>query len=195
MTKPAVNARSGLSLLELLLALALLAAIAGGLVGTVGLGIRLNDRTSALAEEHDPLAARRLLRALLQSALPPDRITPFDPGFRGDADGFSFVTLSSRSLAPDAAAIRIAVTVQGSDLVMEVETIPDQGQGRTVLTGLLATGAESVTISYFDQHADPPGWSASWESDARLPDLVRVEIPIGSQPDWPEFTVSTALRD
>ncbi|MCU0826014.1 MAG: prepilin-type N-terminal cleavage/methylation domain-containing protein [Tabrizicola sp.] len=195
MTKPVLNARSGLSLLELLLALALLAVIAGGLVGTVGLGIRLNDRTSALAERQDPLAARRLLRDLLQSALPPDRITPFDPTFQGDAVGFTFVTLAGRSLAPDAAAIRVAVTVQGADLVMTVEMIPDEGESRIVLTTLLASGAESVDISYFDRRSDPPGWIASWEDDTRLPDLVRVEIPAGSQPDWPEFTVSPALRD
>lgn len=195
MTKPDFTAKSGLSLLELLLALALLAVIAAGLVGTVGLGIRLNDRTSALAEEHDPLAARRLLRALLQSALPPDRITPFDPAFQGGANGFAFVSLAGRSLAPDAAAIRVAVTVQGTDLVMTVDTIPDKGQGRTVLTTLLAARTEGVAISYFDGLADPPGWSESWDFDTRLPDLVRVEIPEGSKPDWPEFTVSPALGD
>lgn len=188
-----MNNRSGLSLLELMLALGLLAVIAGGLMATVGLGLRLNDRTSALGDLHEPLAARRHLRVLLQSALPPDRVAPFEHGFQGDSRGFTFVTLAGRGLAPGAAALRVFVEVQNQTIVLRIETIEDTGPGQQVLTSPLTVSDGNVSLSYYDGQADPPSWSDTWTIAERLPQLVRIEVPEGSQPDWPEFSASLVL--
>jgi type II secretory pathway pseudopilin PulG len=53
-----MNSRAGLSLFELLLALALLAFVAAGLAAAFGLGVRLNDRTAALSDDASEIALR-----------------------------------------------------------------------------------------------------------------------------------------
>jgi prepilin-type N-terminal cleavage/methylation domain-containing protein len=187
------GSRSGLSLFELLIAMALLALIAAGLSGTIGLGLRLNDRTEALAAFHEPLAARRLLRQLLQSALPPNRITPFENRFEDDPNGLSFMTLGGRSLAPDAAALKVSVRVKDQALSLLVEAVDDQGRLSPVLTKTLADAAEGTEILFFDRATDPPNWTDQWDDGDRLPALVSIRIEPGSQPDWPEFTVAPLL--
>jgi prepilin-type N-terminal cleavage/methylation domain-containing protein len=187
------DSRSGLSLFELLIAMALLALIAAGLTGTIGLGIRLNDRTEELAAIHEPVAARRLLRQLLQSALPPNRIIPFENRFEGDAQGLTFTTLGGRSLAPDAAALRVSVRVEDQTLSLLVEAVDDRGGLSSVLATTLAEAAKGTEILFFDRATDPPTWTNRWEEGERLPTLISIRVEPGSQPDWPEFTVAPLL--
>lgn len=190
---PRAGSRSGLSLFELLIAMALLALIAAGLTGTIGLGIRLNDRTEELAALHEPLAARRLLRQLLQSALPPNRITPFANSFDGGPQGLTFTTLGGRSLAPDAAALRVSVRPEGQTLFLLIEAIDDQGGLSSVFDTILADAVSEAEILFLDRAADPPTWTDRWEDDDRLPTLISIRVEPGSQPDWPEFTVAPLL--
>ena len=187
------GSRSGLSLFELLIAMALLALIAAGLTGSIGLGIRLNDRTEDVAALHEPLAARRILRQLLQSALPPSRITPFDNRFDGGPQSLSFTTLGGKSLAPDAAALRVSVRLEGQALLLVIEAVDDLGGLSPVVDTSLVSAANGVEILFLDRAADPPAWTDRWEDEDRLPSLVSIRAEPGSQPDWPEFTVAPLL--
>lgn len=173
--------------------MALLALIAAGLTGTIGLGIRLNDRTEEVAALHEPLAARRLLRQLLQSAVPPSRITPFDNRFDGGPQGLTFSTLGGRSIAPEAAALRVSVRFEGQALLLVVEAVDDQGGLSSVLDTTLAGAVTGAQILFLDRAADPPSWTDRWEDEDRLPSLVSIRVEPGSEPDWPEFTVAPFL--
>ena len=84
--------RAGLGLLEVLISLALLALIAGGLSGALGLGLRLNERSQAAVAEQDELALRARLRHWLMTAIPPERITHVPAVFEGAPDVVTFTT-------------------------------------------------------------------------------------------------------
>jgi hypothetical protein len=190
-----MNSRAGLSLLELLLALALLAVIGASLVSSVGLGIRLSDRVTVLSEQHEPLAARRLLRSLLNTALPPERIVPFDHAFLGQADSFSFVTLNGRNIAPTAAALRVTVRREPEALILTIAALMDGGDEKVVLELPLARETTFEAFNYYDPQTEPGNWTTSWEDADKLPGLIRIDATRGNELRWPEFSVAPSLSN
>ncbi len=185
--------QSGLSLLELLIALALLAMIAAGLAASMGLGIRLYERTTSDAELTDEIALRVRLRALLAAAEPPSLTLPFATGLSGGRTGFTFTTLAASQLFPDSAALRVSVSNEGETLRLELQALDDNGTSIHSLSRILATEVDGPVFSYFDDAKDPPLWLPEWTEPTRLPTLVRVTANPGSIPDWPEFTVRLRL--
>ncbi|MEQ6204729.1 prepilin-type N-terminal cleavage/methylation domain-containing protein [Sulfitobacter sp. HNIBRBA2951] len=187
-----MNSRSGLSLFELLVALALLAMIATGLAGALGLAVSVWDRSATISASAEEIALRSRLRIWTRQAIPPSRLTPIPAQFVGHTDGFSFFTLSETPFAPDAAALRVSVTTSGTQILMTAQSIDDEGAEVSRVEGILATGI-SPRLSYYSDTASPPGWQDTWEDTSRLPTLVRIEAPDGSAPDWPDFVVRLRL--
>lgn len=184
--------RHGLSLLELLVALALLALIAGGLVGAFGVGTQVFDRARSLGAHQDELAARRQLRSAVVQALPPTRITPFPNSFQGAPDRLQFVTLKDAPYAPDAAAMRFDVVWSGDVLALTVQTLDDTGATRQEWVHTLSSGVQDVSFEFLDTVSDVPEWKPFWSDRADLPTLVRI-TGNGGTPRWVEFTVAPRL--
>lgn len=185
--------RSGMSLLELLLALALLAVIAGGLAGALGLGLRLHDRSLALPKTSDAIALRIRLRSLLAAAVPPSQLAGFPVGLDGRPDGFAFTTFAATGAFPEAAALRVEVRADAGSLRLGIAAMDDAGAALSTDDRLLAEELSGLSFGYFDARSDPPAWRHDWTDESRLPDLVRIEADPGGEPDWPEFTVRPRL--
>jgi len=185
--------RKGLSLMELLVALALVAVIAAALATTTSFGIRLLDRTEALAKDTPEIALRQRLRHWMRGAIPPTRLTRFPTALIGTEQQVIFTTLIPAPFAPDAAALRITVDVETEDLTMQVEELDDDGAVLNTHTRTLAQDLRNGKISYFTDVPNDPGWRDMWDDPARQPDLIRITADPGSTPPWPEFTVRLAL--
>jgi len=185
------NSRSGLSLLELLVSLALLALIGAGLAGAFGLGTQLWGRTAALGQYSQEIALRAQLRRYVSQALPPTRLTPFANPFYGNEDRFSFITLAATPFAPDAAAMRMGITLDGSTLRLRTELLDDDGVVAESWEDILAEDAFGLEIQYY---AQDDTWLNEWSDNTRLPRLIRVRLNEGATPPWPEFTVRPRLQ-
>lgn len=171
----------GFTLVELLLALALvgivsLIAVAGTRFAALGL-----DRTVAAAER---LETRRnlddLLRRALSSAVAP-RLPSNEPPLIGSADEIEFL-----SLAEDGGAglYRTTLEVERGALLMRRRPAdaPEAVPERTLLVPRIG----SFAIAYFGA-ADPaeadPEWHDRWEKLPYLPTLVRITVgPAGAPP-------------
>lgn len=186
--------RSGLSLFEMLIALALLALIAAGLAGALSLGVRLSDRSTTLDKFANEITLRLKLRTWLEVASVPQKGSPFPQGFNGSTNAFSFLTFSETPFAPNAAAMHIRVWGQKPALFLQVSTLDDDGKVIDQFEELLADRVENLLVQYYDTRATPPGWQYAWTDQTRLPDLVRIQMDRGSLPDWPEFTVKPRLN-
>ena len=185
--------QTGLSLFELLIALALLAFIAMALASSFSLGGRLFVKSTQIAALSDELALRSRLRGWLGAATPPSLLTGFALKFEGQSDGLNFVTLTPTPLAPDAAGLAISVTAADNTLSLNAIAFDDDGVEISSYSGILANNATQVTFSYYLTDGETIGWQNSWTDTARLPDLVRIEVSEGSEPSWPEFTVSLLM--
>jgi general secretion pathway protein J len=174
----------GLTLIELLLALAILTLLTGFLAGGLSIGRRAfdADRTSEIASETD--AAIKVISSLIASALPVRaNATNQKSGivFDGRQNTLSFVALSEgRSLR--GGPHRISLRRSGEDLVVDVvgpaaETAREvSAAGPTRVVAL--SGIREIRFSYFGSVTPPaaPGWQAEWLRAERLPDLVSIQI-------------------
>lgn len=184
--------RAGLSLLELLVALALLAVITSGLAGAFGIGTQVFDRAQSLGAQQEEVAARRQLRSALMQALPIARITPFPNSFVGASDRVQFVTLKDAAFAPDAAALRFDVIWSGTTLSMTVEAIDDTGAVLEQWSHILSRDVRDVSFQFLDTSGETPEWTPFWSNRPDLPGLVRI-TGAGGSPRWVDFAVAPRL--
>lgn len=183
------DARSGLSLFDLLIALALLSVIAAGLGSAMGLAVRLFERTGALVESSTELAMRVRFRNLAANATAPAQIAAFPILFSGERARASFVTLQTPAGLADAAALSIELQHIDQRLTLEIASLHDNGEVFRTDRYDLAIDVSDAVFSYFDSATNPPTWTDNWDDENRLPSLFRIEIAEGSMPNWPEFTV------
>lgn len=189
--RPQSRRRAGLSLLEVLVALALLSVIAVGLSGAFGLGLRVQDRSLAALDGGQELALRVRLREWVGAAVAPNALLPFPAEFEGDTEGVRFSTLALSHLYPDAATLRVAVSRADDGLRLTITALGDQGAELSRTEYPLAEGAGPMVFDYFDATATPPAWRDRWTDPTRLPKLIRIT---GAAPMiWPEFTVRPTL--
>jgi hypothetical protein len=185
---------SGLSLMDMLVALALLGLIGAGLGATMTLMLRAGDRADHAEATAPALTARALLRRWLAQATPPGRLTSVDPHLEGTVDRLDFVTLAPTPFAPDAAALRVSVLMEDEVLMLRATPLDDDGRAGDPIVRPLATLADGLVIDYYDARAVPPGWADAWSGEAPyLPDLVRIRLEDGSEPAWPAFVVRPLL--
>ena len=174
----------GLSLIELLLALAILAVLTGFLAGGLSIGRRAfdADRASGVSGETD--AAIQAISSLIASALPvPASTATAKSGivFDGRQATLSFMGLSEgRALRGGPHMIRLRRS--GVDLVVDVVgSTPEatgDAAGLTPTRVIALSGVRDIRFSYFGstKPAEPPGWQAQWFRAERLPDLVSIQI-------------------
>ena len=174
----------GLSLIELLLALAILAVLTGFLAGGLSIGRRAfdADRASGVSGETD--AAIQAISSLIASALPVPASTANPKSgivFDGRQATLSFMGLSEgRALRGGPHMIRLRRS--GVDLVVDVVgSAPEaagDAAGLTPTRVIALSGVRDIRFSYFGSAipAGPPGWQAQWFRAERLPDLVSIQI-------------------
>jgi len=172
----------GLTLIELLLALAILAVLTGFLAGGLSIGRRAfdADRASGVGGETD--AAIQAISSLIGSALPVPAGTANPKAgiiFEGHQASLSFMGLSEgRALRGGPHMIRLRRS--GMDLVVDVVgSAPAADSAGLAPTRVVAlSGVRDIRFSYFGRAAPagPPGWQAQWLRAERLPDLVSIQI-------------------
>jgi general secretion pathway protein J len=178
------RAEQGLTLIELLLSLAILAILTGFLAGGLSMARQAfgADRASEIGSETS--AAIQTVAALVGSALPvrADGAGPKDAiGFDGRGEAISFVGLSEgRSLR--GGPHRIVLRRSGGDLVADFVAFngarakenPEPAATRVVVL----SGVRDIRIGYYgtvDVKAKP-AWRTDWVRAERLPDLVSIRI-------------------
>lgn len=181
--------RSGLSLMELLIALVLVSVIAVGLTASTSFGVQLLDRTQNLQKTSPQLALRMRLRHWMTTAVPPTHPAGFDTTFNGSSRQVSFTTLTPAPFAPQSAALRMIFDASGTDLLLQVDELDNTGAVLQSHNRVLGTNVQNAEINYFSDNPEAPGWRNTWEDEDRLPTLIRITADTGSTPEWPDFIV------
>lgn len=183
------HSNSGLSLLELLVSMALIAVIAAGLAQSMGQGIRVWEVSKTVQARQEPIILRTALRSWIEQAVPPNRTLPYDNSFSGSNNEFTFLTLQATPYNSLSAAQRIHVFATTSSLNITISYLDDSGKQVSSTSRVLMDS--TATISYFLEASDGGRWVSSWANDAELPRLVRIE---STASNWPDFTVAPLLR-
>jgi general secretion pathway protein J len=178
------SGEQGLTLIELLLSLAILAVLTGFLAGGLSMARRAfdADRASGIGRETD--AAIQVIAAVIGSALPVRASTGNQQAavmFDGRQRSLLFVGLSEgRSLR--GGPHKISLRQNGADLVVDV-FVSAAGAKRgapepSAPAVVVLRGVRQVDFGYFGRTnpSAAPGWRSDWFGLEHLPDLVSVRI-------------------
>jgi general secretion pathway protein J len=192
----------GFTLLELLVALAVMGMIALMLAGTTQYGIAAWRRTDAFAATAgELLLGRTILARDLARAYPEWRIEGDGSprvAFDGTADSMRFLAPAPDSMG-GAGLARFSLAVGGDhgDRFLALAAGLELGTGETAPASVLLDRAVRIEFAYYGPPAPgaAPSWQEEWRARAELPMLVRVRVvlPPGDARHWPELIVRPSI--
>jgi general secretion pathway protein J len=182
----------GFTLLELMIAMALLGLLAMSLAGGMRFGLQAWNRLDRGIDRGEPIAlAQNLLRREIEQAVAwPAEATAL--AFTGGQGRLQFLAaLPDRAGAPGVNAITIALEpdASGTRLVLSwVAPQPGLGGRKVLLEGIASGG-----FAYYGS-IDPaaaPDWQQSWDKAAALPRLIALRLTFrDTQRQWPTLMVA-----
>ncbi|MGH7545000.1 MAG: prepilin-type N-terminal cleavage/methylation domain-containing protein [Gemmatimonadota bacterium] len=190
------GAALGFTLLELLIALAIGAAVVLGVYAAVGVTVDVASRGSDRTDEVLKVeAARQTIRRWLEAAYLPPNVE--GPGFEGaernvfgePLDELTFLTLDRGLLGSDpGASARIRLRVDPERGLLAEHEGPDAE--REVLR--LLPEVRGLSIRYRVRLGDEVRWFEGWSSRVRLPVAVEIRF-LGAAPDSLQDLVTAPL--
>jgi general secretion pathway protein J len=189
---------AGFTLLELLIAMTLLALLSLVLFSGFRFGTRAWDRAeSSTAGAGELRRAQDAIAETLGRAYPEMQLTdPKNPHvyFDGNADAVTF-------LAPDRSnnggLSVIGLARSGDALVMTTTPELARDPRRQTKARKLLGHVASFELAYFGAANDnvAPQWTANWANRSRLPKLVRIRASLDRQrPGWTEMIVAPRIE-
>lgn len=184
---------AGFTLLELLVAMTLMALLSLVLFGGFRFGTRAWDRAeTSTANSNEIRRAQGAIADELSRAYPEmDVSDPLNPHivFSGEAGAVTF--LGPDRMRDGAMAIT-TLSKQGDTLALTATPeLARDPRGQTVTRKLLGH-VKGFELSYFGATApnDPPRWLSRWHDRSRLPQLIRVRAVLDhARPGWTEMIV------
>jgi hypothetical protein len=193
----------GVSTLESLVSITVLAMLTLGLQSLLGSALRISTGVKVQAEHRDAVdTARRVIATTVGNAVPEALDATRDRHFAhfvGSAIGFTTLTeLPLHLTGGGRQVVRIALTQDPPQLLVmrwHPELAAGEGAPRGSRQITLLENLSSVRFQYLGPR-DPgaaPQWSNVWRDESRLPTLVRVEVTFRSGPThtWIPLLVPT----
>ncbi len=187
-------ANGGFTLLELVLALTLLAVMLAMLFGGLRMGVRAWDAGTGRGDRADQvLLTASFVRKELATAFPWRFKDPLEVklAFRGDRDGLRFVSMRPADIAGGGLSFVSFAYEPGRDaaggrLVMRRAFAAADASDFSSLDAsdpfALLDGVTEARFSYFGAESDAsvPAWGDKWDRPQRLPTHVRIDLAMGS---------------
>jgi general secretion pathway protein J len=197
----------GFTLIELTVALVLLALIASVLYGSLSLAGESWNRGEAKAQRTNEMrSTQEFLRRTLaaQHPLRFHKVLQQPLYFLGTRDSLAYAAALPRRAGGGMYYFRLTVSGDGDNSRLTLarvipdyaaQALPDFGSADA---SVLADGIASVRFGYFGR--DPgsadsvaPTWRDRWDDPQRLPDLIRVDVtPVNATP-WPTLVVEPRI--
>lgn len=202
----------GFTLIELLAAMTLLGLLAAILMGTVRGAERSTTAATDVVERTEQYArTQAFLRDHIGGALPMRwrREVSQPLKFSGKQNTLTYFAPVTSQIAEGGvmwwqlAVGKSSSSGKGGQLVLrrqptdpDEKAVPDLSSAEPIV---LADHIDALTISYFDVGDDPltnPDagvWVDSWDENARMPMLIKIQITETGERRWPELIVSLKL--
>ena len=192
-----IGANSGFSVVELLLSLALMSLIAIGLAGSLQMAGALLNRSEEFSKENVATVALRVrLRDWLHSAVPTNYQGSAPAVFYGDQENLVFTTLVDTRIGANASFSEVTIDYANGEMTLGVIGFDGDGNAVASYSGVLAESISEASISFWDQKAQPPGWTNVWPpSKTWRPQLVRITGTTVPATNWPEFVADLVLGE
>lgn len=184
------RADAGFSLIEFVVALALLSAMLALLPGALQLARRVAATEPRIDRETRVQGARDALALHLSRALAlPTSAARTPPPFAGEPTSLSFIAPPPRSAAASGLQrYRLSLWVphtpgRRAHLVLATQSIgpalSSTGSAPPVLSNILLEDVTQLSLRYLERDGEgPPGWRTDWRDPIRLPLLVEITLTL-----------------
>lgn len=203
------RAQQGFTLLEVVLALVLLAAMLAMAWGGLGFALRGWDTGESKGRRAvDLQLAQNFLRRELAEVFPMRWKDPakLRVAFEGDGKALRFVSTRAAGASSGGLALVGLELVQGAEpreknLVMRRALADDKATDFSPLAAaeptLLVANVEAIEFSYFGSENDfnEPRWNAEWTFAGRIPQLVRLQVKTADGTEMPEVVARVMLGE
>lgn len=189
-----MKAANGFTLLELLVAVTVLALLSAVLGGGVRFGLAAWQAGERRADRIEtPASVHALLRRQIEAAYPLIR-RQGEPAvvFDGTRDRLRFITtLPARLGVPGLADVTLFR--EGGALRLAWQPLGERV--RAAASATLLEGVEDVAFAYYGGPARtaPPEWRDDWTEAGFLPALVRVSLRLSGGRPWPALVAAPAV--
>jgi general secretion pathway protein J len=197
----------GFTLVELMIALALMALISALLYGSLSLSANSWDRGEAKVEQvTDMRLTEEMLRQTLaaQHPLRFHKVVDQPLYFAGGADSLSFAAAMPGRAGGGMFYFRVAVAPAGDRSRLTLaRVIPDYSANalpdfRDAESSVLAEDIGEVKFGYFGRDPDAndasdPTWRDRWDDPQILPQMIRIDVKPRKSEAWPTMIVETRL--
>lgn len=184
---------AGLTLVEMIVALALGALVVAFLAQGTGLLRAFTRVADTVAAQDETLAVRDHLRRTLASTLTGGTGTQRTV-LAGIGDTVVFTVPGDRLLETGGPVrVTLAAIPEGRSISLAETRAPAGGSEGRNRTRRLVEGAAAVAFSFFGGLSGDltPSWSPEWTDPGTSPQLVRIDVrfPAGDKRRWPPFVV------
>lgn len=197
-----IRSIAGFTLIEMVVAMALMAMLAVGLFEGLRFTQRTYDKTVVQAEKTWQIfTAQRWLRGVLESAYPQEPVdsgVPAHHGVEGAHDRVQVIAPAPASLSGGGFYLyRIEMRARpqgGRDIVVSWEPeISSSVRRRDPMSEVLIENVIGMEWSYYANG----NWSPSWQAQRNLPQLIRMSVTFapGDSRRWPELLVVPRITD
>jgi type II secretion system protein J len=187
-----IKADEGYSLLELLVAVAIMAMAAVPLTDGLLTGLRTWERTNIEVSEVERivLARQRLRHWFSRSYLADVKRGGVEEAvysFDGQQESVSFLTAISPDTRSDELYKVLISLAESGELLATISA--DHEQDVEGLTAVILSGVKKVDFLFLD-HAVPGQWEAVWVNQKDLPKAIRLRLEFSdNQMIWPDLVV------
>jgi general secretion pathway protein J len=207
MQRSSRNTVRGFTLIELSIALVLLALMASTLYGSLSLAGASWDKGEAKAQRSSEMRLTEdFLRRTLTSQHPLrlHKVIEQPMYFLGTRDALSYAAALPGRAGAGMYYFNIAVAPNGdSSRLILSRQIPDYAATRVpdfdgTESSVLADGIAEVRFGYYGRDpgsADvvPPTWRDRWDDQQHLPDLIRIDVKPATGDAWPTLVIEPRL--
>jgi general secretion pathway protein J len=197
--------QGGFTLLEMLIAITLLAMLSVMLLGGMRLGGRVWERSVKEIDQTDETRiARDFIRAALAGAYPQlDKSDPTHPviGFIGEATSLRFLAPMPQALGSAGFAQMSLYVEEAGDtrrLILGLRPELAFEDAKSPSPSVLLSKMQTVEFSYFgaEEAGKAPVWQDHWKSAIALPKLIRLRVTFaeGDTRPWPDLVVATRIQ-
>ncbi len=170
--------QTGFTLIEVMIAMTLLALMMAILYGAFFLGHRAAEKARARFDKSQTLrSVGEYLGTLIRSTYPYRSSGGGSVPFSGEKEQLSFVSAVSMGVeGRGVAKISLSWSGAGGDVTLVEETpVWAEGSGSSVT---LWKGAEELTLEYLDSQEEEERWVTEWDGETKrsLPRAVRVSL-------------------
>lgn len=190
------NSRSGFTVLEMMISLAIMAMIAASLAGTVVQGARVWERSNTLPAEDTQILLRMELRDWIANMKPPRLPHGHRQIFDGNDREFAFITTKFLHALPADTEAEIVIEIRDAgfetgDVYLTINGLDYERQPVFTEERLLVAGLTNPRLEYYlpTRRNVPGDWRNYWTERRDAPALLAIRSD-GDQTHWPDLVVA-----